>query len=81
MGGVEAEIACCIVFAKYFCDKLVEYNQLFEALSNVVTPLHPTPQFAYETFLKIKNEYGMWWQHKSDYLSCRSYRLSTEAGL
>lgn len=64
MGGVDAEIARCAELAKYFRDKLVEHNLPFEivseSLSNAVTPLHPTTQSAYEIFLKIKNEYGMW---------------------
>lgn len=63
-GGAEAEIAHCASLAKYFRDKLVEYKLPFEivseSLSNAVTPLHPTTQSAYEIFLKIKNEYGMW---------------------
>jgi len=29
-------------------------------LSNAVTPLHPTTASAYDIFLKIKDEYGMW---------------------
>ncbi len=64
MGGADAEIARCANLAKYFRDKLVEYNLPFEiiseSLSNAVTPLHPTTQSAYEIFLKIKDEYGMW---------------------
>ena len=64
MGGADAEIARCADLAKYFRDKLVEYNLPFEivseSLSNAVTPLHPTSQSAYEIFLKIKDEYGMW---------------------
>ena len=64
MGGADAEIARCADLAKYFRDKLVEYNLPFEivseSLSNAVTPLHPTTQSAYEIFLKIKDEYGMW---------------------
>ena len=64
MGGAEAEIARCAGLAKYFRDKLVEYNLPFEivseSLSNAVTPLHPTTQSAYKIFLKIKDEYGMW---------------------
>ncbi|UVV55977.1 aminotransferase class V-fold PLP-dependent enzyme [Bacteroides fragilis] len=63
-GGVEAEIERCAVLAKYFRDKLVENNLPFEivseSLSNAVTPLHPTTQSAYEIFLKIKDDYGMW---------------------
>lgn len=64
MGGAEAEIARCADLAKYFRDKLVEYKLPFEilseSLSNAVTPLHPITQSAYEIFLKIKDEYGMW---------------------
>ena len=64
MGGAEAEIERCADLAKYFRDKLVEHNLPFEivseSLSNAVTPLHPTTQSAYEIFLKIKDEYGMW---------------------
>ena len=63
-GGAEAEIARCAGLAKYFRDKLVELNLPFEvvseSLSNAVTPLHPTTQSAFEIFLKIKDEYGMW---------------------
>ena len=50
--------------ATYFRKKLKEHNLPFEiiseSLSNAVTPLHPTTQSAYEIFLKIKDEYGMW---------------------
>ena len=63
-GGAEAEIARCADLAKYFRDKLVEYNLPFEivseSLSNAVTPLHPTTQSAYEIFLTLNDEYGMW---------------------
>jgi len=64
MGGEEAEIARCAGLAKYFRDKLVEHKLPFEivseSLSNAVTPLHPTTRSAYEVFLKIKDDYGMW---------------------
>lgn len=64
MGGAKAEIDRCADLARYFRDKLVEFNLPFEivseSLSNAVTPLHPTTQSAYEIFLKIKDEYGMW---------------------
>lgn len=63
-GGDMAEVERTAKLAKYFRDKLVEYNLPFEiiseSLSNAVTPLHPTTQSAYDIFLKIKNEYGMW---------------------
>ena len=63
-GGDQAEIERTAKLANYFRNKLKEYNLPFEiiseSLSNAVTPLHPTTQSAYEIFLKIKDEYGMW---------------------
>jgi len=63
-GGDKAEIERTAKLAKYFREKLKEYKLPFEiiseSLSNAVTPLHPTTQSAYEIFLKIKDEYGMW---------------------
>lgn len=63
-GGATVEIARTANLAKYFRDKLKEHNLPFEiiseSLSNAVTPLHPTTQSAFQIFLKIKDEYGMW---------------------
>jgi aspartate aminotransferase-like enzyme len=63
-GGDKAEIERTAQLAAYFRNKLKEYHLPFEiiseSLSNAVTPLHPTTQSAYEIFLKIKDEYGMW---------------------
>ncbi len=63
-GGAEAEIERTAKLANYFRNKLKEHHLPFEiiseSLSNAVTPLHPTTQSAYEIFLKIKDEYGMW---------------------
>ena len=63
-GGAEVEIARTAHLATYFRNKLKEHDLPFEiiseSLSNAVTPLHPTTQSAYEIFLKIKDEYGMW---------------------
>ena len=63
-GGEDAEIERCASLAKYFRNKLVEYSLPFEivseSLSNAVTPLHPTTASAFDIFLKIKDEYGMW---------------------
>lgn len=64
LGGVDAEIARTAELAEYFRNKLVENNLPFEiaseSLSNAVTPLHPITANAYDVFLKIKDEYGMW---------------------
>ena len=63
-GGDKAEIERTARLANYFRNKIKEHNLPFEiiseSLSNAVTPLHPTTQSAYEIFLKIKDEYGMW---------------------
>ena len=63
-GGDRVEIARVAHLATYFRSKLIEYQLPFEivseSLSNAVTPLHPTTQSAYEIFLKLKDEYGIW---------------------
>ncbi|WP_173340422.1 aminotransferase class V-fold PLP-dependent enzyme [uncultured Fibrobacter sp.] len=61
-GGVEAEIARTASLANYFRDRLkgLPFEIISESLSNAVTPLHPTTASAYDIFLKIKDEYGMW---------------------
>lgn len=63
-GGDEAEIERTARLANYFRNKIKEcelpFEVISESLSNAVTPLHPTTQSAYEIFLKIKDEYGMW---------------------
>ena len=61
-GGVEGEIARIGVLATYFRDKIkgLPFAIVSESLSNAVTPLHPTTASAYDIFLKIKDEYGMW---------------------
>ena len=63
-GGAQVEIERCAELARYFREKIVDYNLPFEivseSLSNAVTPLHPTTKSAYDIFLKIKDEYGMW---------------------
>lgn len=61
-GGVEGEIARIGALATYFREKIknLPFEIVSESLSNTVTPLHPTTASAYDIFLKIKNEYGMW---------------------
>lgn len=61
-GGVEAEIVRTASLANYFREQIKDlpFEIVSESLSNAVTPLHPTTQSAYEIFLKIKDEYGMW---------------------
>ena len=61
-GGVEAEIARTASLANYFREQIkgMPFEIVSESLSNAVTPLHPTTASAYDIFLKIKDEYGMW---------------------
>ena len=61
-GGVEGEIARIGALATYFREKIknLPFEIVSESLSNAVTPLHSTTASAYDIFLKIKDEYGMW---------------------
>lgn len=61
-GGVEGEIARTASLANYFRERIkgMPFEIVSESLSNAVTPLHPTTASAYDIFLKIKDEYGMW---------------------
>ena len=48
--------------AEYFRNgiKDLPFELISESLSNAVTPLHPTTASAYDIFLKLKDEYGIW---------------------
>lgn len=61
-GGAEAEIARVASQAKDFRDKIKElpFEFVSESFANGVTPLHPLNANAYEIFLKLKDEYGIW---------------------
>ena len=61
-GGVDGEVSRISSLAKYFREgiKGLPFEIVSESLSNAVTPLHPTTASAYEIFLKLKDEYGIW---------------------
>lgn len=61
-GGVEGEIARTAALANYFREQIkgLPFEIVSESLSNAVTPLHPITAKAYDIFLKIKDDYGMW---------------------
>lgn len=61
-GGVEGEIARTAALAHYFREQIKDlpFEIISESLSNAVTPLHPTTASAYNIFLKLKDEYGIW---------------------
>ena len=61
-GGVEGEIERIGGLATYFRKNIqnLPFEIVSESLSNAVTPLHPTTASAYDIFLKLKYEYGIW---------------------
>ena len=62
-GGVEAEVRRSGELAAYFRSKIKDLplEIVSESLSNAVTPLHPTNGIsAYDIFLKMKDEHGIW---------------------
>ena len=62
-GGVAVEIDRARGLAEYFRNRIKDLplEIVSESLSNAVTPLHPTNGMsAYDIFLKLKDEYGIW---------------------
>ena len=62
-GGVAAEVQKAKAMAKYFRSRIADLplEIVSESLSNAVTPLHPTNGMsAYDIFLKLKDEHGIW---------------------
>lgn len=62
-GGVAEEVERAKCFAEYFRNGIMglPLEIVSESLSNAVTPLHPTNgASAYDIFLKLKDEYGIW---------------------
>lgn len=61
-GGVESEIGRIATLANYFRGKLhgLPFEICSKRMSNAVTPIHPMTASAYDIFLKLKDEYGIW---------------------
>lgn len=62
-GGVAVEVKRAKELAEYFRNHIKDLplEIVSESLSNAVTPLHPTNGMsAYDIFLKLKDEYGIW---------------------
>lgn len=61
-GGADAEIARVAGQAADFRKKIQElpFEFVSESPANGVTPVHPIRADAYEIFLKLKDEYGIW---------------------
>lgn len=62
-GGVASEVAKVKALAEDFRSKIksLPLKVVSECMSNAVTPLSPTNEMsAYDIFLKLKDEYGIW---------------------
>lgn len=62
-GGVAVEVKRANGLAEYFRSRIKDLplEIVSESLSNAVTPLHPTNGMsAYDIFLKLKDEHGIW---------------------
>lgn len=61
-GGAASEIVKIKAQAEDFRSKVIglPFEIVSESLSNALTPLHPTTTSAYDIFLRLKDEYGIW---------------------
>ena len=61
-GGVESENRRMAELAADFRSKIADmpFTIVSQSLSNAVTPLHPHNASAYDIFLRLKDEYGIW---------------------
>lgn len=61
-GGADSEIALIKAQAEDFRKKIEDlpFEIISESMSNALTPLHPTTASAYDIFLRLKDEYGIW---------------------
>ena len=61
-GGVEKESAKIKDLAEDFRKKIKDlpFEIVSESMSNAVTPLHPLTAPAYDIFITLKDEYGIW---------------------
>lgn len=61
-GGAATEVSKIKAQAEDFRSKIKDlpFEIVSESMSNALTPLHPTTASAYDIFLKLKDEYGIW---------------------
>lgn len=77
-GGVKMEISRAKRLAEDFRGKIgnLPFEVISESLSNAVTPLHPTNGMsAYDIFLRLKDEYGIWVCPNGGELKDRVFRV------
>ena len=62
MGGADAEVKRVAEQARDFRERIKDlpFEFVSESPANGVTSVHPTNGNAYEIFLKLKDEYGIW---------------------
>ena len=62
MGGADAEVARVAAQAADFRSKIknMPFELISESPANGLTSVHPTTANAYDIFLKLKDEYGIW---------------------
>ena len=61
-GGADAEIERVYLQAKDFREKIKDlpFELISESMANGVTSIHPLNAKAYDIFLRLKDEYGIW---------------------
>lgn len=76
-GGVESETAKIHGLAEYFRENIKDlpFEIVSESMSNAVTPLHPTTGSAYDIFVILKDEYGIWVCPNGGDLADRIFRV------
>jgi len=76
-GGVGSETQKIAALAADFRRKIVglPFEICSKRMSNAVTPLHPLVSSAYDIFLKLKNEYGIWICPNGGELKDRIFRV------
>jgi len=76
-GGVETETRKIAALAADFRAKIrgLPFEIVSKRMSNAVTPLHPLNGSAYDIFLKLKDEYGIWVCPNGGELKDRVFRV------
>jgi len=76
-GGVEGETRRIAALAADFREKIrgLPFEICSKRMSNAVTPLHPLNASAYDIFLKLKDEYGIWICPNGGELKDRIFRV------
>ena len=76
-GGADAEIMRIASQARDFRDRIKElpFEYISQSPANGVTSLHPVGGDAYEIFLRLKDEYGIWICPNGGELKSRMFRV------